>query len=518
MFKAIESRIWLLPTVAFICAFFIRSYLVVVSSVITPDGILYIKSAQLFEIGEWNKVSDLFFINLYPFFILLFHKIIPDWEIAGRMVSVIMGSLTAIPFFLMIKGMFDVRTAMVSSLFYIINPRLADYSADVLREPTFWFFSVTALWLAWEGISRVSLIWIIFSSFSTGLAIFTRIEGVSVFVLIILWIIWHFWKIKPNTKKLFLFLFVFVFTIPVLLSPFLLILKYKLGRWEFSHAMIKIPALLMNVNADALEMPPNLIQTMPLKLSIFLELAKSHKYVIFFSDILLKLVKSANIVFIFFAIIGVIRKRKLNDYKNEVLVAIWFGVFFIIAFAYITKVYYFSTRHGLLMGIPVLIWAGIGFFEIKEWIYLWFKRTRHPGFLVKNVTTILIIAILIAIMPKTLSPGGYDKIEMKKAGTYFKNMGYKGIIFTGEPGLQRIAFYADSEFSPLPVVETTEELMKFMRENKTELLIFDKNTSNSIYKNIQSKIDDSVFEQVSLPEFEKYREYKILAYRLKNKL
>jgi len=510
------KNVWLLPIFVFLGTFAVRFYLAYFSNVITPDGILYIKTAKLIELGESNKLMEFTFIHLYPFFVLLVHKIIPDWELAGRMTSVLMGSLAVIPFFLLIKGIFDIRIAAVSSFFYAISPRLADYSSDVLREPTFWFFSIMALWLAWEGISRGRLLYIVFSSISTGLSAFARIEGIAVFILIFLWIIWYFLKLKPDCRKLALYLFVFIFTIPVLLLPFIFFFSEKLSKWDFGFTILKIWLLLTSKSKESLELTTDIVRVMPPELPTFLDLAKSHKYVIFLSDVILKLVKSINVLFAFLAIFGIFRRKNIPYSRNEVLIAIWFGVFFITAFLYISKVFYFSTRHGLLMGIPMLVWSGIGFFEIKDRIYNWFKRAYPFHFFTRNITISLILAILIIILPKTLFPGGYDKRELKKAGVYLKSMGYSGVRFAGEPCLYRIAFYADSEYSPFLSAKTTDELVDFMRENKADLLIFDKNTNNVFYKNVQNNIDSTTFEKINLPEFEKFREYKISVYRLKN--
>jgi hypothetical protein len=518
--QAITSgkNVWLLPILAFIGTFAVRFYLVYFSNVITPDGILYIKTAKLIELGESKKLMEFTFIHLYPFLVLLVHKIIPDWELAGRMTSVLMGSLTVIPFFLLIKGMFNIRIATVSSFFYAISPRLADYSSDVLREPTFWFFSIMALWLVWESISRGNLLCMVLASLSTGLSAFARIEGIAVFFLIFFWIIWYFWKIKPDFRKLFLYLVVFILTLPVLLAPFMFIFSERLGKWDFGFTLLKIWLLLTSKSRESLELTTEIVSVMPPELPTFLDLAKDHKYVIFFSDVILKLIKSINVFFAFLAVFGIFRRKNIPYSKNESLIAIWFGVFFVTAFLYISKVFYFSTRHGLLMGIPILIWSGIGFFEIKDRIYKWLNRVYQFHSFTKNITISLILALLIIILPKTLQPGGYDKRELKKAGIYLKSMGYSGVRFAGEPCLYRIAFYADSEYSPFLSAKTTGELADFMKENKADILIFDKNTNNVFYRNIQNNIDTSVFEKINLPEFEKFREYKISVYRLRKSL
>jgi len=513
----IEKRIWLLPALVFAGAFAVRFYLAFFSNIITPDGLMYIRTAKLIETGESAKLTEFTFVHLYPYLVLLAHKIFPDWETAGRMVSVMMGSLAAVPLFLLVKGMFGARIASITALFYIINPRLAEYSADVLREPTFWFFSMTALWLAWEGMSRRNLIWMILSNVSTALAAFARIEGVAIFVVVLFWIAWYFLKTKPDAKKLFLYLCVYIFTLPVLLLPFIFIFSEVFAKWDFAFTLTKIWLLVTSKSGEALDLPPDTIQAVRPELVTFLELAKSQKYVIFISDILLKLAKSLNVAFFFLALIGIFGRKNVAYNKNEIPVAIWFGIFFLSAFLYITKVYYFSTRHGTLLAFPMLIWAGIGFIELKEQLCSWFKRIYPSAPFIKHMAVILIFAILIAILPKALSPGGYEKRELKEAGAYLKAKGYSGAIFAGEPGLYRVAFYAGSEFIPLPFVKKEEELADLMRENKAEFLILDKKTGSASYKDILDNLNASVFTKVDLPEFERYKEYTLSFYRLKGR-
>ena len=512
----IEKRIWLLSAVVFAGAFAVRLYLALFSNIITPDGLMYIKTARLIESGESKRLTEFTFVHLYPYLTLLAHKIFPDWETAGRMISVLMGSLAAVPIFLLTKNMFGLRVALITALFYIINPRLADYSADVLREPTFWFFAMTALWLAWEGMSRGNLIWIILSNITTALAAFARIEGIAVFMVILLWITWYCLKRERSSKKFFVYLSVYILTFPVLLTPFVLIFSDVFVKWDFGFTLTKIWLLVTSKSSEALDLTPDAVQAVKPELVTFLELAKNQKYVIFVSDIILKLVKSLNVVFFFLAIIGIFSRKNVAYNKNEIPIAIWFGVFFLAAFFYTTKVYYFSTRHGVLLALPMLIWAGIGFFTLKEQICSWIEKTRPSSFLARHMAVILILAILIATLPKALSPGGHEKRELKAAGVYLKEKGYSGAIFAGEPGLYRIAFYADSEFIPLPFVKTAEELVGLMRESKVGFLILDKKTGNELYKNIQNSIRAPVFEKIELPELDEYKEYALSLYRLKD--
>ena len=153
----------------FVISAFIIRYVFANAQIIAPDGILYIEVAKDVLAGNFQRISGYGFLNLYSFLIALFQMIFHDWEFSGKMVSVVFGSLTIIPLFLLIRGLFNEKVAIVSTLFYIVHPRFVEYSSDVSGNQHIWFFSVFAIWLAWEGISRKKYLRFCFVKFIYGI-------------------------------------------------------------------------------------------------------------------------------------------------------------------------------------------------------------------------------------------------------------------------------------------------------------------------------------------------------------
>jgi 4-amino-4-deoxy-L-arabinose transferase-like glycosyltransferase len=501
----------------FILAFILRFYMVFANEVIVHDGILYINMAKIIDSGNLEKISEFGFFNLYPLLIVLSQKIFRDWELAGRMVSTVLGSVTIVPLFFLIRKMINVKVAIIASLFYMIGPRFVEYSSDVLRESTFWFFSITALWLAWEGISGKRWFLLVLSSIFTGLSIFTRMEGISIFFIIAVWIFWYFRETGDSLKRAFLFLLILIISLPVMISPSLFVLKDKLGKWEFGQVgeYLEDKNLLIYGTGRLLEVKPDILNKTSTQFQTFLDVAKRHKYTIFFSEMVYKILKSFHIVLFIFFLFGIFRRRVIPYSRNEIPVFIWFMVFFLTSFFYMTKKYYFGTRHGLLMGFPMLIWSGIGFYELKDRIEKWTSKTKLFFGVSKHSTTLLIFIILILILPQTLSSNRGDKIELKKAGIYLKDMGYSKVRFVGEPILHRAIFYSDSEFISLPPGLNFEEVVKFLRENQTRFLIIDKRTVDAFLHNFNKNVDPLILEKVQLPKLDQFKEYSIVVYRLK---
>nr|NIO06365.1 hypothetical protein [Pseudomonadota bacterium]NIS72662.1 hypothetical protein [Pseudomonadota bacterium] len=134
-------------------AFAVRLYLVFHTYLITHDGILYIKMSKLISQGEVGAAFQLLFFNLYPLMTIPFQQIFNEWELSAQMVSAVFGSLTIIPFYLLIRSIFGRTVALISSIFFVFHPYLARFSAEVVRGPAFWFFFMMALWVGWEAIS-----------------------------------------------------------------------------------------------------------------------------------------------------------------------------------------------------------------------------------------------------------------------------------------------------------------------------------------------------------------------------
>ncbi|MCX5803000.1 MAG: glycosyltransferase family 39 protein [Proteobacteria bacterium] len=489
--------------------------MVFTASVIAPDGIFYVNIAKMINAGSLQKISEFGFFSLYPFLIVIAQKIFHNWEIAGRMVSAVLGSLAVIPLFLITKKLINMKIALIAGIFYIISPRLVEYSTNVLRESSYWFFSITALWLALKGLSSRKLIFVVLASLFTGLAMFTRMEGVSIFLIILLWIFWYYHEGDFGLKRLIIFLLVFIVSMPIIFSSPLLFFKNRLGSWEIGHVGTKLPFLIMNSTEHTLEVKPDILDRTTVQFRSFLDISKRHKYITFISEIIYKFIKSFNVVFFILLLFGVFRRRSIPYSRREIPILIWFTILFLSSFFYVAKTNYFGTRHGLLMGIPALVWAGIGFYELRDIFYNWVMKRKSLLNYSKYMTIFLLMVVFIVILPKTLSCSGVDKIELKEAGVYLKEMGYSKARFAGEPILHRVLFYADSEFIPLPQGMTFEEVIRFLKENQTRLLIVDKRTVDTFLDNFNGNVNPFVLEKVQLPKLDQFKEYSIVVYRLK---
>jgi hypothetical protein len=411
----------------------------------------------------------------------------------------------------------------MASLFYIISPRLVEYSSDVLREPSFWFFSIASLYCAWMGIARKRWIFLVLASLFVGMATFTRFEGASLILIILLWMIWYCFDGGMSVKNLFVMMFVFIISFPLIASPFLFTLKNNLGKWELGPVGERLPRLILAHDVDQdLELKPELLNTTPSRFRAFFDMATRHKYEIYFSEGIYKFAKSLHVMFFILFLFGVIKRKYIPYSKGEIPFLIWILVFFLSIYIYMVKTCYLSTRHGLLVAIPALIWASIGFFELKERIAhllskLLSKGSRTFFDLSRHTTELLLVIILIIVLPNALASSGGDKIELKKAGVYLKELGYSGAKLIGEPSLHRVSFYADAEFIAISPGFDFKPFFSYLAGNKKCYLMIDERTINTYIPDLKENLDPAKFEKVSLPQLENFKEYSIVVYKIKDK-
>jgi 4-amino-4-deoxy-L-arabinose transferase-like glycosyltransferase len=493
-------------------AFIIR-YVFANAQIITPDGILYIEVAEDIFAGNFQRVYGYGFFNLYSFLIALFQMIFHNWELSGKMVSVVFGSLTIIPLFLFIKGIFKTKVAIVSTLFYTVHPRFVEYASDVLREPTYWFFSALAIWLAWVGISRKKYFVFVFSGLSTGLATFTRSEGILICIVVILWIAWASIKEGKQKKRAFACVAIYVLSLPLSMAPFSFVIKEYTNKWELGHPIEKIVQLISS--NDSKEIRPIVPDKSSEGKKGFIELSGILWFGTSLLEVFYKFFKSFNAVLFFLFLCGIYSRRSIPYSLNDVMLLMWISVVFLGLFCYLAKVDYLGTRHGLLMVFPALAWAGVGFFEIRERIRKWFGGKKVFQRYARFDTLYLMIILLIILVPQTVFSLRNDKVELKMAGIELKKMGFSNTVFIAQPNLSRIAFYADAHFVLLPDRTDNSAIKVLARERHATLLIIDENTIDDYAPGMSKIIEQAMFEKLIIPEMDQYRKYSFSIYKIR---
>jgi len=493
-------------------AFAVRVYMVVTADVITPDGLLYIRIARLIEAGNWKAVYEDGFYSTYPFVIVVFRKVFPDWEMAGRMASTFLGSLAVLPFFLLLRRAFDMKIAVVASIFFVLSPRLVQYSSDVLREPLFWCCSLASLWAAWEGIEGRKWAYMVLASLFAGLAAFTRTEGLALIPIIILWTAWALLYRERKALWCLGLLLVFLASFPVIFIGPLHFLKSKTGHWELGQIGTKIPDVLEKGENAALQTTG---KDSAEGRSLFTRVA-NNRYVSSLWETSCKYFKSFHVVLIVLLCFGIVRRRTIPYSDRETLFLIWFLVYLLLTVSYAFKVSYVSTRHGLLMGIPSLLWVSIGFWELSSRLERLATNRRWNAKLTRHIAVWFLLLVCFSIIPKTLQSADRGKTELRTAGIYLKGAGYGEERFVVEPRISRVTFYKGGEFINIPPGIDYSALGPFLRASGARFLVVDERTIDEWVKGFSGHRTGLGLERVDLPEFKNYKEYSFAVYRIRD--
>jgi hypothetical protein len=145
------------------------------------DGEIYIAAATKFAGGMFREGVSVYPMPVYPLLIALTHAMLPDWVLAGRLISLISMILLVIPMYLLTKDLFSRRAAFWSCGVFILLPETLVQSNSVLRDPLFCLLFMTATYFAHKALQSKEindLLWLaLFASLST----FFRLEGLIFF-------------------------------------------------------------------------------------------------------------------------------------------------------------------------------------------------------------------------------------------------------------------------------------------------------------------------------------------------
>jgi 4-amino-4-deoxy-L-arabinose transferase-like glycosyltransferase len=156
LIKIPSTRVYLF---LIICAgFALRLVTLVRITTIEIDGVDYATMAHQFARGFFGEALNNVFPPVYPIFIALLHLVIPDVELAARLVSLVFGTLTIYLSFLAARKLLKSETKAVwAALLVAFHPFLIRCSGIVMSESVatcLFTLSVFAFYTGWQEDKR----------------------------------------------------------------------------------------------------------------------------------------------------------------------------------------------------------------------------------------------------------------------------------------------------------------------------------------------------------------------------
>ena len=169
-----------------IIALIFRLFLLKFRFAIGWDEPHYLQMAVSFAQGDFGDFLHPYWAPMFPAVAGLFIKIIPDYEFAARLASIVMGSLAVPPTYLLARRLFDKKVSLLAALLLALFPPIAFLSTMVLAEPTFMAFAIWGIWLGFSMVEsssylKGSLVGILF-----GFAYLTKPEGIGFLITLTL--------------------------------------------------------------------------------------------------------------------------------------------------------------------------------------------------------------------------------------------------------------------------------------------------------------------------------------------
>jgi hypothetical protein len=412
---------------------FFRTY------VISLDGAFqYIPLARDFAAGLYAKVFGHGQQPLYSVLIAGLSRWVPDFETAGKLVATVFGILLILPVYFLGKRIFDRRVAFFSALLLAIHPYVRRFSADVLKESTYIFFFVLAIWFAWRTIEREKRYPYLLIPVFSALPYLVRPDGLEVLLIVFGYILFLKRFSSPQTKWIAL-LFV-VLSSMAIFAPYLLHLKWTTGAWTLSKAK-SVAGILgwERVGEDGAMWGSRLLFT--------------------FKKLHLEIKSVYHPLYLFLLAVGLWRGGKSRFQGGERFLLLFACLHYVISFLMTfnltewdregeIKMAYFSGRHVLPFLAVSIFWVGKGFLTILDWLS---GAGEAHGFLSrwgkekKSAAALLVLLLILSaiVLPKTLKPQRYDRLTEKWAGAWIKSQsGEKKRVLTTLP---RVAYYAEGE-------------------------------------------------------------------------
>jgi hypothetical protein len=443
--------------------------------IITIDGTLYIKMAKLFSEGKYGGIPGTYF-NLYPLMISYVQKVVGDWELSGHLISIILGTLTVIPIFLLGRNLYNEKIGWLSSLFYITLPNFLKFDNQVIRDPTHWFFMVSTLWLVWIGIQKNRPVLIGLASISAGLGAITRVEGFVLWVALTLYIIFKPSGVPVKRKSSHIMIFIFLF--PLLVSLILLSLQKQSSQIAFRElASFSLNALKSNIFVilrpqDPIALiSPKVYDSLPSVSQDSLELANRLRIVLAISEVIYKFIKSANLLIILI-LLGLWKRKREGFESPDFYLLYTFAALFGLSVFFTWRIFYLSTRHGLTLVLLCLFFAGHGLYFINDILSKGFNRFTSRWIVIKRYLFHLITFLFIIIfLIYGISFKKDDKYFQKEIGLWLKEKGYQNASIMGPKRFLRIAFYGDGTFLEMP--DSWEKVADSIQRNQVKIVVVD---------------------------------------------
>lgn len=455
-----------------------RIYLFYQIPIISPDGYLYIQQAKALYFGLFDQLLSCYsYLSPYPIAVCLAYPIFGDWVVAAQCVNIFFSTLTILAVYWLLRRFFEDPVAWLTALIFALLPAYTAVSTDALRDPMFWFFSVTGLYLFILHMEKRRPWLLLCCSFCLAFATWARIEGALYILVTAIYI--PFLERRKKWTDLLIFFAPYLFSLVVLLVS-----AYCLG---LSGIEILNPKRILTLPLGVIsqyESLRNELKTLyqPGVVTVskyFFDRIRSLVWIIAFVALVVLIVETLVYVFSVFLIAGAVssgrsawtdkRIRYISIVCLSAIVLLYFQTFY---------AWHAAGRHLAVFLLPAFVFIGAG---MERCHLLLLKRLRlQPA----NGYALLCALIIFTFAPKILLANfDADKLIFREIGLTLsqRETGQQTVSVCGAFKQIRDAhFYANLNRPGAPCFDTgaffypaNAEQLHFICKEKYDYLIWD---------------------------------------------
>ncbi|MFZ3072809.1 MAG: glycosyltransferase family 39 protein [Thermodesulfobacteriota bacterium] len=415
-------------------AFIVRLFVAVNTEVVSADSVEYIRLAKAFASGDYMGALDVRRPPLYPVLIGLASFVAPDFELAGRLVSLVFGVLTVAMVYLLSRRVFNEKTALIASAFAAVHPYMLRYSGDVLTETLYYFLVASVAFLGLKAVIEKSLLFMFLAGIAGAFAYMTKPAGLIALMAITLFAAFERpGRIIAERRQRLILLFSLWAIFIIMALPYLIFIYRATGAVEITGKLSSTDFLSLAFGG-------------------FMEEGNALMFVRHFPE-------AWSYPFFALFLLYIFKRRKAGFEREEKF------LLFLAAFYWLVCLLVLPRRRYLVHMMPlVLVFSAQGAIYFIEWLKAIFKER------LRSVVTALAVVLAAAEILIGTASLTHQRVAEKAAGLYIKESIGPGIAILSRKPI--VVFYAEGKHVPMPrdKLFTLKEFFDYGRENSVAYL------------------------------------------------
>lgn len=430
--------------VLIVLGFSLRLYVLLNAATISVDGFSYINIAKGFFEGNSSEALNVIRRPLYPFLLGLTSQVIGDYELSGRVVSLVFGTAVVAVSFYLGRAVYNERAGLVAAFFVAIHPYMVRYSGDVLTEGLYLFLVATVTLSGLKAVSQRSAGWMSVAALFAVLAYLARPGAIIVWGVIILWVVFYdFARVREDWGKRAGPLVVGFLTLMAMAVPYLVLIPGEGGGLGLGGGLS--------------------ISSLDPVLSVLQSFGFGEKLLKFLKDF----PQGFTVPFLILFVWGVLKRKREGLGSSQ---------YYLLAVMLVPGLFYLgvnpSERYFVHLMPVALVFSAMGFCYLERWLEV------RAGEKAALATAVFVIAICAAELPGGLVSLHAHRLPERHTGEWLKkNAEGPYTIMARKP---IVAFYSDGGFVHL-TGGTLREVIEYGEQQGAEYMA---GYSSSLKKNI----------------------------------